>query len=154
MLMLYAAADRYLKPAGRLGMVITQTLFQTKGAGDGFRRFRLGQDGPPLQVLRVDDMVALRPFGDAANWTSTIVLEKGAATEYPVPYFKWEERGERGEGERMRNGGMMNDEIENDESSQGEVNSSLIIHHSAFLPRSSHRSGEADIAVADIGDRQ
>ncbi len=49
MLMLYAAADRYLKPHGRLGMVITQTLFQTKGAGDGFRRFRLGQDGPPLQ---------------------------------------------------------------------------------------------------------
>ena len=42
MLMLYAAADRYLKPGGRLGMVITQTLFQTKGAGDGFRRWRLG----------------------------------------------------------------------------------------------------------------
>ena len=49
MLMLYAAADRYLKPHGRLGMVITQTLFQTKGAGDGFRRFRLGPDGPPLR---------------------------------------------------------------------------------------------------------
>ncbi len=91
MLMLYAAADRYLKPGGRLGMVITQTLFQTKGAGDGFRRFRLGPGGPPLSVLRVDDMVALRPF-DAANWTSTIVLEKGATTKYPVPYFKWEPR--------------------------------------------------------------
>ena len=101
MLMLYAAADRYLKPGGRLGMVITQTLFQTKGAGDGFRRFRLGPDGPPLRVLRVDDMVALRPFGEAANWTSTIVLQKGAATEYPVPYFKWgERRGERGEGRK------------------------------------------------------
>ena len=46
MLMLYAAADRYLKPGGRLGMVITQTLFQTKGAGDGFRRFRLGAGRP------------------------------------------------------------------------------------------------------------
>ena len=91
MLMLYAAADRYLKPGGRLGMVITQTLFQTKGAGDGFRRFRLGPNGPPLRVLRVDDLVALRPFDDAANWTSTIVLQKGAATEYPVPYFKWDE---------------------------------------------------------------
>jgi hypothetical protein len=97
MLMLYAAADRYLRSGGRLGMVITQTLFQTKGAGDGFRRFRLGPDGQPLKVLRVDDMAALRPFGDAANWTSTIVLEKGAVTEYPVPYFKWdEERAARG----------------------------------------------------------
>jgi hypothetical protein len=91
MLMLYVAADRYMKPTGRLGMVITQTLFQTKGAGDGFRRFRLGPDGPALKVLRVDDMVALRPFGDASNWTSTIVLEKGAETAYPVPYFKWKE---------------------------------------------------------------
>jgi hypothetical protein len=103
MLMLYAAADRYLKSDGRLGMVITQTLFQTKGAGDGFRRFRLGPDGPPLKVLRVDDLVALRPFGDVANWTSTIVLEKGAATEYPVPYFRWEEtKREGGSGGRER----------------------------------------------------
>ena len=78
MLVLYAAADRYLGPAGRLGMVITQTLFQTKGAGDGFRRFRLGADGPPLRVLRVDDLVDLRPFGDAANWTSVVVCKKAS----------------------------------------------------------------------------
>jgi hypothetical protein len=90
MLMLYAAADRYLKTGGRLGFVITQTLFQTKGAGDGFRRFRLGAEGEHLGVRRVDDLVALRPFGDAANWTSVIVLEKGRPTEYPVPYFKWQ----------------------------------------------------------------
>ena len=102
MLMLYAAADRYLKHGGRLGMVITQTLFQTKGAGDGFRRFRLGQDGPPLRVLRVDDMVALRPFGDAANWTSTIVLEKGAATEYPCRISSGRRRKGRGEREEGR----------------------------------------------------
>jgi hypothetical protein len=89
MLVLYAAADRYLKPGGRLGMVITQTLFQSKGAGDGFRRFRLGPDGDWLNVLRVDDMVALKPFRGAANWTSTIVLEKGTPTTYPVPYVKW-----------------------------------------------------------------
>ena len=126
MLMLYAAADRYLKPHGRLGMVITQTLFQTKGAGDGFRRFRLGPDGPPLKVLRVDDMVALRPFGEAANWTSTIVLQKGAATEYPVPYFKWGEgREERGEGENDE-ARMTNDEL------QAVRHSSFVIRHSCL----------------------
>ena len=32
MLMLYAAADSYLKAAGKLGFVITQTAFQTRGA--------------------------------------------------------------------------------------------------------------------------
>ena len=88
MLVLYAAADRYLRDGGRLGMVITQTLFQSKGAGDGFRRFRIGADGPPLGVLRVDDMVEVRPF-DAANWTSVVTLEKGRPTNYPVPYVKW-----------------------------------------------------------------
>ena len=89
MLVLYAAADRCLRDGGRLGMVITQTLFQSKGAGDGFRRFRIGDDGPPLGVLRVDDLVDVRPFGDAANWTSVLVLQKGIPTSYPVPYVKW-----------------------------------------------------------------
>ncbi|MGD0518125.1 MAG: N-6 DNA methylase, partial [Thermoguttaceae bacterium] len=89
MLMLYAVADRYLKTGGRLGFVITQTIFQTKGAGDGFRRFRLGSEGEWLKVERVDDLSAMRPFDDAANWTSTVVIEKGRATQYPVPYFKW-----------------------------------------------------------------
>jgi hypothetical protein len=92
MLMLYAVADRHLKSGGRLGFVITQTLFQTKGAGDGFRRFRIGNQGEWLNVERVDDLVALRPFGDASNWTSTLILEKGRPTQYPVPYFKWSEK--------------------------------------------------------------
>ena len=69
-------------------MVIPQTLLQTK-AGDGFRRFRIGPTGPHLHVLRVDDLVDVQPFADAANWTSTIVLEKGRPTVYPVPYVKW-----------------------------------------------------------------
>jgi hypothetical protein len=89
MLMLYASADRYLRGGGQLGMVITQTLFQSKGAGDGFRRFQIGADGAPLRVLRVDDMVELRPFDDAANWTSVVFLRKGERTVFPVPYVKW-----------------------------------------------------------------
>ena len=89
MLMLYRSADCYLKPAGRLGMVVAQSLFQTKGAGDGFRRFRLGIQGDWLRVDRVDDLVALKPFPGAASRTATIVLTKGARTAYPVAYVKW-----------------------------------------------------------------
>jgi hypothetical protein len=89
MLMLYSAADRYLKDGGRLGLVITQSVFQTKGAGDGFRRFRLGRDGPCLRVLRVNDLAHFQPFSPAANWTATITLEKGSPTVYPVPYTRW-----------------------------------------------------------------
>jgi SAM-dependent methyltransferase len=89
MLMLYVAADRYLKDRGRLAMVVTQTLFQTRGAGDGFRRFRLGDEGPWLRLLRVDDLADVQPFPGAANWTATLLLEKGLPTVYPVPYVRW-----------------------------------------------------------------
>jgi hypothetical protein len=89
MLMLYVSADCYLKKEAKLGFVITQTLFQTKGAGEGFRRFRIGQTGAWLQVLRVDDMVQFQPFEGASNWTSTIILQKDKKTDYPLPYLKW-----------------------------------------------------------------
>jgi len=88
MLMLYVAADRYLRDCGRMGLVVSQGLFQSKGAGDGFRRFRLG-DGDWLRVVRVDDMVACRPFPGTANRTSTVIIEKGRPTQYPVPYVRW-----------------------------------------------------------------
>lgn len=88
-LLLYATADRFLADGGRLAMVMPQTVFQTKGAGEGFRRFRLGQQGAPLRVLRVDDLVEVKPFAPAANWTSTVVMCKGTPTSYPVPYVRW-----------------------------------------------------------------
>lgn len=88
MLMIYAAADRYLKPGGRLAMVVTQTVFQSRGAGDGFRRFRLGKDGEWLNVLRVNDLVERRPFPNTSNWSATLLLEKGTRTVFPVPYLK------------------------------------------------------------------
>ncbi len=87
-LMTCVAADRYLKPRGRLAFVLPQNLFQTKGAGDGFRRFQLGE-GAPLRVLRVDDLSSGKPFAGAANWTATAVFEKGSPTEYPVAYYRW-----------------------------------------------------------------
>ena len=93
MLMLYAAADLYLKYGGKLGFVITQTAFQTRGAGDGFRRFRIGTDGCPLRVRRVDDLADFQPFTGASNWTSVVILEKGEETLYPVPYYRWSLRG-------------------------------------------------------------
>lgn len=89
MLMLYAAMDNYLKGGGNLGFVITQTVFKTKGAGDGFRRFQLGE-GDKLKVKRVNDLVELQPFEGATNRTATVVLQKGEPNEYPVSYILWQ----------------------------------------------------------------
>jgi SAM-dependent methyltransferase len=85
MLMTYVAADRYLCPHGRLGFLISQAIFKTSAAGQGFRRFRL-PDGTPLGVCRVEDLVKLKPFDSAANRTAILVIEKGRETQYPVEY--------------------------------------------------------------------
>ncbi len=89
MLFAYASIDHYLKKGGRLGFVITQTVFKTKGAGDGFRRFRLGEKGDHLRVVHVDDMSRLQPFEGATNRTSVVVCQRGQKTRYPVPYTLW-----------------------------------------------------------------
>ena len=89
MLMLYASMDNYLRDGGKLGFVITQTVFKTTGAGDGFRRFQLGKEGPRLKVLSVHDLVELQPFEGASNRTATVTLQKGEKTEYPVDYTLW-----------------------------------------------------------------
>lgn len=93
MLFTYACADHYLKPKGQLGFVITQTVFKTKGAGDGFRRFRLGKKGPHLRVKTVDDLSDLQPFEGTTNRTAILTLIKGEPTRYPVTYTVWDRRG-------------------------------------------------------------
>jgi len=89
MLMSYVAMDKYLKSGGKLGFLITQSVFKTAGAGQGFRRFLLGT-GEYVQVQHVDDMVELQPFEGVSNRTSVVILQKGRQTRYPMPsYLYW-----------------------------------------------------------------
>lgn len=96
MLMSYVATDRLLNPRGRLGFVLPETLFKTAGAGQGFRSFRIGRDGPSLKVEGVDDMVDLSPFVGAANRTALMTWRRGRPTRYPVPYRVWQRTEARG----------------------------------------------------------
>jgi hypothetical protein len=93
MLFTYAAADHYLKPGGTLGFLITQEVLKTKGAGEGFRRFRLGKKGKYLKITKAHDFSTFQPFADAANKTAAIFLKTGSETVYPVPYFVWTRKG-------------------------------------------------------------
>ena len=88
MLFVYAATDRFLKKGGTLGFLITQELFKSKGAGEGFRRFCLGEK-EPFKVFRAYDLATVQPFEGAANKTGAIFLKRGQKTEYPVPYVVW-----------------------------------------------------------------
>ena len=98
MLMTYVAMDKYLGRGGKLGFVLTQSLFKTSGAGQGFRRFVL-PDRVPFGPLVVEDMVELKPFEGAANRTAVAVFAKGHTVRYPVSYQYWLKKREgRGSG--------------------------------------------------------
>jgi SAM-dependent methyltransferase len=90
MLFTYVAAHRYLKNGEKLAFLITQEVFKAKGAGEGFRAFKV--KGTPVKVLKAHDLVSLKPFENAANKTALILLKKGEKTEYPVPYVLWRKK--------------------------------------------------------------
>lgn len=95
MLMTFTVMDGLLRAGGKLGFIITQSVFKTAGSGQGFRRFRIPQPNNqfvPLKVLHVDDMVTLQPFEGASNRTAVMVLKKGEPTAYPVPYTLWRKK--------------------------------------------------------------
>ncbi|HEY3352234.1 MAG TPA: hypothetical protein VGQ83_03230 [Polyangia bacterium] len=95
-LVLVVAADRWLAPGGALAFVLPRSLYQAPAAA-ALRAFRL-PDGTPLGVRGVDDWTAAAAFPGVANEPTTLVLTKGTATCYPVPYRVW--RRTRGRGGR------------------------------------------------------
>jgi hypothetical protein len=102
MLFVYVCVDQYLREGGHLGFVITQSVFKTQGAGDGFRRFNFsisvrGGKEPKnqekamfLKPVCVDDMSSLQPFEGATNRTAVFVCNKDLeGFQYPIPYTVW-----------------------------------------------------------------
>ncbi|GAG98787.1 unnamed protein product, partial [marine sediment metagenome] len=97
-LMTYVAHDKYLKEGGRLGFVITQSVFKTKGGGEGFRTLTYTAEGAQWHMppVTVHDLSDFQPFEGATNRTALFVAGKERNRfQYPVPYFIWtkEERG-------------------------------------------------------------
>ena len=87
-LMTYVCADCYLSAGGKLGFLITGTVFQTSAAGRGFRRFQI-EGGYPLRLLSVSDFSSFNPFEGATNRTTAFVVKKGFETIWPVKWTKW-----------------------------------------------------------------
>ena len=92
MLMMYVSIDKYLKNKCKLCFVITETLFKTQGAGDGFRRFQIGTNGTNFRIDHLDDMVKLTPFEGVTNRTAVVLCTKGEKTRYPVSYMLWKKK--------------------------------------------------------------
>ena len=98
MLFTYAAIDNYLIDNGKLGFLITQEIFKSKGAGEGFRSFsfnKLHAKTPhkvDFKVLRAHDLTDIQPFEGAVNKTAAIFVQKGKQTTYPVKYYLWKKK--------------------------------------------------------------
>ncbi len=96
MLFVYVAVDDYLVKNGTLGFVITQTVFKTTGAGDGFRRFRYpaaGGNTAYVTPLLAVDLSDLQPFEGATNRTAVLICRSSEKSfSYPVPYQVWSKR--------------------------------------------------------------
>jgi len=98
MLFVYTSVNHYLQEGGQLGFVITQSVFKTKGAGDGFRQFNFSVTVADkskdkaifLKPKIVDDLSDFQPFEGATNRTAVFVCQKSSeAFQYPVPYVVW-----------------------------------------------------------------
>lgn len=92
MLFVYCCVDNFLLEKGRLGFVITQTVFKTAGAGDGFRRLKYQQRGKTffLRPLVVHDLSRLQAFEGATNRAAVFICAKQTKQfNYPVPYYLW-----------------------------------------------------------------
>ena len=106
MLFVYCSIDNYLSNGGKLGFVITQSIFKTEGAGDGFRRFRFERNETItiIKPLNVHDLSDLQVFEGATNRTAVFVCEKTKTNfSYPVPYIVWRGPTHIGQDETLEN---------------------------------------------------
>jgi methylase of polypeptide subunit release factors len=76
---LYSAADHWLKVGGRIGLLMTWTVFKSASA----RGFRLSAlpEGRGLRIAEIANLTSIQPFPDATNETSIYVGVKVASAE-------------------------------------------------------------------------
>jgi N-6 DNA Methylase len=89
----YAVIDHFLKTKGVFAMVLHVSLVKTSGAGEGFRRFQLG-DGESFAIEEAHDFRRFQPFQTHSKMkikTRTLTLRavKDKRTKYPIPYHVW-----------------------------------------------------------------
>ena len=70
-----------------IGFLLPQSLFQSSLLGRGLRTV-IGRQDNGVKVLRVDEWSALRPFGDAANNTISMIGTNQGVTQFPVPWMR------------------------------------------------------------------
>jgi hypothetical protein len=84
----YQAVKHYLAHDGRLGFFLPGSVFTTESSA-GFRRFSIDNGSLPCRVLLVEDYQDIRPFDGVSNHPTFLMMQRDAATTFPVPYRSW-----------------------------------------------------------------
>ena len=88
----YQAVKHYLAHDGRLGFFLPGSVFTTESSA-GFRRFSIDNGSLKCRVLLVEDYQDIRPFDGVSNHPTFLMLQRDAATVFPVPYRSWTANG-------------------------------------------------------------
>lgn len=84
----YQAVKHYLAHDGRLGFFLPGSVFTTESSA-GFRRFSIDNGSLQCRVLLVEDYQDIKPFDRVSNHPTFLMLQRDAATAFPVPYRSW-----------------------------------------------------------------
>ena len=84
----FQALKHYLARDGRLGFFLPGSVFTTPSSA-GFRRFSIDNGSLQCRVLLVEDYQDIKPFDGVSNHPTFLMLQRDAATAFPVPYRSW-----------------------------------------------------------------
>jgi len=93
MLFVAVSMERYLSNTGTLAMLCPYTLFKVT-AGSGFRSLIAGgnsqtSDNIPYKVVKILDLVEMKPFEGSTTRTAALIMKKGSKTEFPIDGEMW-----------------------------------------------------------------
>jgi hypothetical protein len=93
--MTFSVVDHWLRPGGRIGFLLTSTVFKSSSA-TGFRKGCL-PDTTGIRIDRIEELSSIQPFPDASNATSIYIatkVEKAVQAEFTqVPCKIWFAKG-------------------------------------------------------------
>jgi hypothetical protein len=84
----FQAIKHYLAHDGRLGFFLPGSVFTTESSS-GFRQFSIDNSSLPCRALLVEDYQGIKPFDGVSNHPTFLLLQRGVATTFPVPYNSW-----------------------------------------------------------------